>query len=136
MTKLLIIRGLPGSGKSTFAKKMCASGLWHMFFEADTYFIDTHDQYTFDATKLKNAHEQCFQNTQEALAQGYHVIVSNTFTTCAELRPYFSLARLFGIIPEIIVCQGNYGSIHHVPVDRILTMKKRFEWDIESLFES
>lgn len=134
MARLMLIRGLPGSGKSTLADKLCRMNVWHLYFEADMFFINDHGRYVFDATKLKQAHNKCFEDTREALSHGYSVIVANTFTTKWELQPYFDLAKLRNITPEVILCQGNYGSIHDVPVDQINAMKKRFEYDISKLF--
>ena len=55
MEKILyIVRGIPGSGKSTFAKTL---GGQH--FEADMYFIDESGNYKFDITEIKLAHEWC-----------------------------------------------------------------------------
>ena len=54
---LFIVRGVPGSGKSTFAKH-----IWNEYAicEADKYFVDRETgEYKFDATKLKEAHEWC-----------------------------------------------------------------------------
>ena len=51
---LYIVRGIPGSGKSTFAKTL---GGQH--YEADMYFIDEEGNYKFDGTKIKDAHKWC-----------------------------------------------------------------------------
>ena len=42
MKKLIIIRGLPGSGKSTFAKSLNCT-----HFETDMYFTDSEGNYNF-----------------------------------------------------------------------------------------
>jgi len=51
--QLILLRGLPGSGKSTFANLL---GGIHV--EADQYFIQD-GEYKFDASKLKQAHNWC-----------------------------------------------------------------------------
>jgi len=49
-----LIRGLPGSGKTTMAKKI--EGFEH--FEADQYF-EKDGSYEFDPSELNSAHEEC-----------------------------------------------------------------------------
>ena len=53
---LYIIRGLPGSGKSTLGVKLCGEG---NTFAADDYFEDDTGVYNFDPTRLKDAHAWC-----------------------------------------------------------------------------
>lgn len=48
--ELLLIRGLPGSGKSTMAKEYAKAGYVHC--EADQFF-EIDGQYRFDASKLR-----------------------------------------------------------------------------------
>ena len=54
MKKLYIVRGLPGSGKSTFAEALVGSDF--LVCEADKYFM-VDGEYKFDGSKLKDAHE-------------------------------------------------------------------------------
>lgn len=58
MAKLLIIRGIPGTGKSTLAHKLVCDGEYRAFFEADQYFM-TESGYDFDPSKLHAAHAFC-----------------------------------------------------------------------------
>ncbi len=46
---LTLVRGLPGSGKSTYAKTLNA-----VLVEADQFFIDSNDTYQFDPALIKN----------------------------------------------------------------------------------
>lgn len=128
--KLILLRGLPGSGKSTFAKSLI--GFEHL--EADQYFYKD-GQYKFDINNLYDAHEYCRRTADECLYQGYNVVVSNTFTTKKELIPYFAIAKNHGIIPSVVLMQNNWGSIHGVPVETLQKMKNRFCYDISDLFE-
>lgn len=129
MLKLILIRGLPGSGKSTLAKSF--NDFKH--FEADMFFtLDTGD-YVFDASKLSIAHQWCQNKTKMNLSVGNNVVVSNTFTTLKELRPYFEIAKEFNIIPFVITIQGCFGSIHNVPEETMIKMKQRFVHDISPL---
>jgi len=126
--KLILVRGLPGSGKSTVARQFDG-----VHIEADEYFM-INGEYRFDHTKLKQAHEWCQEKTREALKSRFTAVVSNTFTTLKELRPYFDIAAEFGILPNVIVAQGNFGSVHGVPEETLAKMKARFVYDISELY--
>jgi len=135
---LTLIRGIPGSGKSTLAKNLVNSwislGLVGYHFEADQYFMDGRE-YKFDRQKLRQAHAWCQQSTAEALGRGGHVIVSNTFTTLKEMKPYVDMIHTYGKQPTVFVCQTNWGNVHGVPDDVLDAMKERFQYDISSLLE-
>jgi predicted kinase len=121
---LLLIRGLPGSGKSTIAKEYVAMGWKH--FEADMYFMRT-GEYVFDATKLHQAHVWCQRKTQEALLTGHNVVVSNTFTTHKEMAEYKKIAQLENAKLEVLTATGNYNNVHNVPQEKLDQMKARWE---------
>ena len=134
MSTLIIIRGLPGSGKTTFAKKL-ASTLNTPHFEADMYFTDDKGNYNFDATKLKEAHEWCFKSVQDALETNKVVIVSNTFTQKWECGEYLTYCTAFNHEYHTLTMLNFFDSIHNVPQDKYDAMKKRFEWGDDILVD-
>ena len=135
--KLILIRGIPGSGKSTLAK-MLLQGYPGAHFEADQYFMqDT--EYRFDVNRLHLAHRWCQDQARlwlEGAVYGEVVIVSNTFTTLKELKPYFKIARDLNITPQVITCHGTWQNEHNVPADVLTKMQDRFEYDISRLYET
>ena len=138
MNTLTLIRGIPGSGKSTLAKLLvdnCARyGAMMHHFEADMWFYRG-GKYDFDAAKLRLAHQWCQESTADCLRTGYHVVVSNTFTTIKELKPYFEMSYdILGKPPIVYVAQNEFQNIHSVPDEKLLAMKQRFVYDISSLF--
>lgn len=125
MTKLTIIRGLPGSGKSTTAKKIAEeTGAKH--FEADMFFIDEHGEYNFRPHQIRWAHHWC-QAKVACWLDAKNVVVSNTFTMRWEMEPYFEMANIYGADVEVIVANGNWPNIHGVPQDVIDRMRERWE---------
>lgn len=136
MINLIIIRGLPGSGKSTTARK-CFPCFKH--YEADQYFIDLHGRYDFKQTELPRAHNWCFNKVKTELSCGNSVVVSNTFTTIKEMERYYNLRN---IIPNLEItiweCTGNFGNIHNVPVETLIKMQKRWQivpssWEVHQI---
>lgn len=126
MNKLTIIRGLPGSGKTTLARKLLSSKTNTRHFEADMYF-ENNGVYEFDRNKLNGAHKWCLIQTMLSLIHGFDVIVSNTFTTKKELQPYLDITSAGTVELEVIECTDSYGSIHDVPQSTIDKMRERWE---------
>jgi predicted kinase len=131
MEKLLVIcRGIPGSGKSSFAKT-----LGGIHIEADQYFVDGDGNYNFDGSKIKLAHEYCRSQTEAWMkTDGTQVnvdkiVVSNTFTQFWEMEPYFELAEKYGYKTFSIVVENRHGGVnqHNVPEEKLEQMRNRFE---------
>ena len=124
MKELILLRGLPGSGKTTFADLIGGFRC-----EADMYFIKD-GEYKFDPSKLKEAHRWCKEQCESYMGREKpKVIVSNTFTQEWEMDNYLSLAKQYGYRVHTIIVENRHGSesVHNVPDDKLEQMKKRFE---------
>lgn len=129
MKQLILLRGLPGSGKSTFAKS-----LGGIHIEADQYFI-VKGEYKFDASQLKNAHNYCQSQTRAWMSHSGEqistdkIVVSNTFTQEWEMDAYFKMAEEFGYQVVCLIVENRHGGVneHGVPEEKIEQMKNRFE---------
>lgn len=125
---LYIVRGLPGSGKSTLGEKLAPEAC----YAADDYFTDGDGGYHFNPTQLVWAHTDCQRNVEEDMVGGRvlpvpAIAVCNTFTKKKEAKPYFVLAEKYGYNVFVIHCQNDFGNVHNVPEDVIDKMRAR--WD-------
>lgn len=125
ISDLTLIRGLPGSGKSTLALLMAKhAGGFH--YEADMFFI-REGIYTFEHTKLREAHAWCLYETQKHLIKGDSVFVSNTFSQQWEAQPYIDFCKKEMFSIQVIECQNSFVNIHDVPQETLAKMKSRWE---------
>ena len=124
MKTLYIIRGVPGSGKSTWARTQ----LGIKPFEADDFFMRD-GVYRYQADLVPRAHEFCKRRCENAMQEGVETIaVANTFTRKWEYSKYLELAEKYGYTVVIHICKGNYKNVHNVPDDVIAKMRERFEY--------
>lgn len=128
MSHLYIIRGLPGSGKSTFARRLVDAGIVAKYgwYEADMFFANKWGKYNFQADKLPEAHGWCKQMVFLTLKED-DAIVSNTFSRIREMQPYIDYCNENGHTFTVITCEGNYGNVHGVPDKAIERMRQRWE---------
>ena len=132
MKTLYLVRGVPGSGKSTFAKTL---GGTH--FETDNYFM-VDGEYKFDFTKLKDAHKWCQDSVNTAMilnhttGQNEVIVVSNTFTQEWEMESYYKMAETWGYRVFSVIVENRHGGVnqHGVPDDKLEIMKNRFEFKL------
>lgn len=130
MKTLHIIRGLPGSGKTTLAKT------FGRYFEADHYFEDGFGGYHWRPRELADAHLACARNCEACMRNGLSpVTVSNTFITLASMHEYEDMAKRYGYTVEVHdlfdagltdmqLCHRN---AHAVPLATIERMRRKYE---------
>jgi predicted kinase len=138
--KIIILRGIPGSGKSFWAyQKWVTEGLIGnvcVICCADDFFVDKQGVYIFDSSKLGSAHNRCLRKFAKCLVQNQEneglLIVSNTNTTTQEMLPYVKLAQAFEVPFEVITinCDPALAAVrnsHGVPTHKVYEMDKRLK---------
>ena len=125
MKLLILIRGLPGAGKTTLAEKLVVK---QNHLEADMFHM-RRNQYQFEYDLIENAHEWCRLETERKMRSGYHpIVVSNTFTTNDEMKLYIELAKKYEYNYQVIAIENiPFESKHNVPQDVIDKMQDRWE---------
>jgi predicted kinase len=115
--ELILLRSVSGAGKSTLAKLLMDCGAVQQHIEADMYFTSGNGEYQFDPSKLSIAHQWCKSVTEDFMQSGISLVVSNTFTTEKELKPYLDLAEKYNYKVTSLVVENRHGGvdIHGVP---------------------
>lgn len=118
---LYLVRGVPGSGKTTYAKTLGIAD----HYEADMWF-DSNGGY--DPAKIKQAHEWCKSMATAAMEAGRTCVVSNTFTRLWEMDYYVAVAKRLGYKVREVFMRGQWPNVHGVPEDKVQAMRDRFEY--------
>jgi predicted kinase len=124
MKTLILLRGLPGAGKSTLA-----ASLTREHYETDMFF-ERGNGYEFDVSRLREVHQWCQDMVWMAMIRGeLKIVVSNTFTQEWEMEAYYELAKRYDYQVHSIIVENRHNGVnkHGVPADKLEQMKNRFE---------
>ena len=150
MKKVVIMRGVPGSGKGHYVKQLVSDAGRRQvavcsadhFFERKGRAIEVGGPpmvYDFDPARLPEAHAACMTAFVQALRQGCEtVVVDNTNVRQWMYEAYVEAARLAGYDVEIVevmpvtlgelrVCAER--NVHGVPPEAVYRMAWEFEPD-------
>lgn len=127
---LIMIIGVPGTGKSTLANKMLENFVDDMIvkhYEADMFMVNNKGEYEFNPEHLQEAHKMCQHHIMRGLKAKHCCIVSNTSRKAWERKPYLDMARECKQGVMIIKLTKLHENIHGVPVDKVKLMQDSFE---------
>jgi len=135
---LIILRGIPGCGKSTVAEILADMGMDAGMPDgkaelaticcADDFFMKS-GEYKFNPKALGIAHMVCKKKCAKAMEAGEErVIVANTSTTEKEINPYIALAEEHGYMVISLIVENRHGgvNVHDVPEEGLKKMEERF----------
>lgn len=133
--KMIVMMGLPGSGKSTHIRGLGPA----VVVSADTFFENSFGEYVFNGDKTKEAHEFCLAEAKAALEQNNDtVVVDNTNTELWQIAPYFDLGRSVGAHIEIHFMDTDPSvaflrNQHGVPEGTFQNMAQRLEKSLRNI---
>ena len=136
---VVVMRGVPGSGKSSACSIVEELRGPIVKCSADDFFLTPAGRYEFSTLRLTDAHSWCFTRFAQALAAGAPtVVVDNTATCLWEFEAYELAAVAAGyrvvlleLLPATEEEAARCGSRnrHAVPQDKVVRMWRRFERD-------
>jgi adenylate kinase family enzyme len=125
-SNLVVIRGLPGSGKSTAAQKLIKAG--YTFLEADMYHINKKTgAYEFDIQRKTGAWEWVKETIANLLMHGQDVVLAGVFPTNNTLQLLKDNCRYIGASFTVLTAESDHGNIHDVPEEVLAGMLAAWE---------
>jgi predicted kinase len=128
MLDLILLRGLPGAGKTTLAKVLSDEGKFPVF-SIDDYFTDEMGRYEFRFQENHLAYKQCEERVGDAMQQGVSkIIVHNTFTMEWEMEPYVKLAAEHSYRLHVATVEKWHDgtNVHEIPQEHIERMRSKY----------
>lgn len=129
---VVILRGCPGAGKSSFAKWLKErSPSSNTVIVSTDHFFEQDGKYLFDPTRLKEAIRSCYQAFSVAMRdQGVDtVIVDNTNTRSSDFAYFEFVGRKHGFKVVHLIVENRHGSLslHNVPYRKVREFADRFQ---------
>lgn len=127
---LILLRGLPGSGKTTLATLLSENDKYP-FFSVDDFFTNRENgEYKFAFDKNHLAYKQCEQNTLAKMKEGAEkIFVHNTFTLEWEMQPYFEMASANNFRVFVVTMENRHkgASVHDISNEQLKKMAEKYK---------
>lgn len=127
MPNIVIVRGIPGAGKTTYVKTNDEFKNY-VYLDADM-FHTSNGVYSFQCNNIQASHEWCKEKARQSYNDGKDVVIANTFTQKWEIDSYLTVlgVNVDSTNVRIIHVNGAFANIHGVPDSSINAMKYRWE---------
>jgi predicted kinase len=130
MHSLIILRGLPGAGKTTLAKLLSENDKWPVF-SIDSYFTNPKtNEYNFQFDKNHLAYKNCEEQTKTAMeAQTEKIFIDNVFSLEWEIEPYFKLAAKYNYNAFVATVENyhNNKNSHAISNEQLQKMAAKYK---------
>jgi len=127
---LILLRGLPGAGKSSIASILSSDGKFPVH-AVDHYFTNSETgKYEFDYAKNHLAYRQCEERTRSSMEEKCEkIFIDNTFTMEWEIKPYFKLAAEYNYSVFVLTVENHHGnsSIHNISREQLEKMAEKYK---------
>ena len=126
---LILLRGLPGSGKSSLAQLLSENKSYPVL-SIDSFFTNENGDYLFRFEENHKAYNYCESATKTCLENGIEkVFVDNTFTMEWEMEPYFKMAAYFNYYLFVITVEKHHSgkNIHQIPEEQLKKMAEKYQ---------
>lgn len=127
---LILLRGLPGSGKTTLAKILSENNTFPVFSVDDYFTNESTGEYIFNFQNNHLAYKQCEDLSRDAMKQKItKIIVHNTFTMDWELEPYFKLAKELNYNLFVVTVENYHKNknTHGVSDEQLQKMAEKYK---------
>lgn len=123
---MVVVRGISGSGKTTFAEYLASQN--GVICSADDFLINDKGEYDWHWSKLKGAHQACYDKAKGVMEWGLPVIIANTSVRERDVNEYMDLAKEFDYRVFSVIVENRHGGVnsHDVPEESLEKQRNKF----------